>query len=327
MESKKYTKEQAEMLALLLLLGCAVVVLMFLYLVKPNFARAATSRAELKKIEAEVAKLGKANIELAKAKKEMETLEATITDGEKKVFPGLESTPRLDRICVDAATRLELKTALGIPTSDSLLEFKERNQDGQQLTRHYDEVRQTLDIQSVDFLTFGRFLAAVENANEGLRVTQLELSNLSLEATDQEKGNVKAKVELSLLGMKEPGEASPEIDVTGSKLFDEGGRRNPFGPAGGMTLPITDPLKRVKSILGGLKITGMWGDVMMMEVPGGGTLEVRKNETFDLGGSKMKYLSGAADSVVFEAVDHGKRYKLTTNWSGQVNTITEEEVK
>lgn len=323
----KYTKEQAEMLALLVLLGCAVVVLSFLYLVKPNFAKGAEYKRELNKTQVEMGKLDKAKVELAKARKESEGLGALIANGEKKVFSGLETAPPLTKTCVDAATTLKVKQALGAETMNPLLEFTERGQDGRRETRHYDEVQRTLDIESVNFLTLGRFLAAVENANEGLRVTQLELGNLSLESNDQEKGTVKAKIELSMLGIREAGEAPPAIDVSGSRLFDERGKRNPFGPAGGMTIPIDDPLKYVKTLLGAVKVTGVWGDELIMNIPDKGSLTVKKNRPFVLGGTKLKYLSGAADSYVFEAVDHGKRYKLNTNWSGQVKNITEEEVK
>ncbi len=322
----KYTKEQAEMLALLILLGCAVVVLSFLYLVKPNLQKASTSKKELTKVQAEIAKLSQTKVKLAKAKKELEELEALVNDGEGKVFSGLETASPLTRMCVDAATTLSVKQALGVETTNPVLEFNSRGPDGRQESWHYDEVRRTLDIESVNFLTLGSFLAAVENANEGLRVTQLDLGNALVESDDRENGRVQAKIELSLLGIREPGDAPPEVDVSGSKLFDAGQSRNPFGPAGGMTIP-TDPLKYAKMLLNKLKVTGEMGDILMMEVPQHGTVTVSKGQIFVLGGTKLKYISGGADSVVFEAVDHGKRYKLNRDWSGQVKNITEEDVK
>jgi len=323
----KYTKEQAEMLALLVLMGCAVIVLTFLYLVKPNFAKAAQSKQELTKIEAEIATLHKATLELAKAKKEMETLTGKVERGEGAIFSGLETNPPLTQVCVQAATKLNLKPAFGAQITSPLLEFSDKGTDGSRVTRHYDEVLRTLDIQSADFFSLCRFLAGVENANEALRVTHLEFENLTLDPKDQEKGNVKAKIELSMLGIREAGGELPKIDVSGSEQFDVAQKRNPFGPAGGRLVAIQDPLKNIKDTLSGIRATAIWSDTLMMAVPGTGSITVMKGETFVVGQMKMEYVSVSADSLVFEAVDYGKRYKLIINSKGQVKSVTEEEVK
>ena len=326
-QGMKYTKEQAEVLALLVLMGCAIVVLAFLYLVKPNFEAVAASNKELKKIETEIEQLGKPTLDLAKAKKEMGSLMGIIEHGEGAIFPGLETNPPLTQICIQAAGKLKLKTELGAQTKDPLLEFKERGTDGTQVTSHYDEVRRTLDIPSVNFFTLCRFLSAVESANEGLRVTHLNFDNQKLDPQDQENGNVKAKVELSMLGIRE-GEGEPtDIDVSVSEELDVGQKRNPFGPPGKGPGPVEDPLRNIKDVLKGIKILGVWSDELLMDVPGMPSITVRRGETFVIGKTKLKYVSKVGDSHVFEAVDYGKRYTLITNWKGQVKTVTEEEVK
>jgi len=323
----KYTKEQAEMLALLVLMGCAVVVLSFLYLVKPNFAAVAQYKSELQKTESEIATLSNATVAVAKAQKELETLTATIQRGEKAVFSGLETDPPLSEICVRAATELNLKPAYGVQTSTALLEFAEPGHDGKPVTRHYDEVSRTLDIHSADFFTLSRFLSAMEKANEGLRVTHLEISNSALSPKEQDEGKVKAKLELGMLGIRE-GQRSPEpIDVSGHQDFDVAQKRNPFGPPGGSLAVAKDPLRGVKDVLSRVKVTGIWSDKLIIEIQGGGSVTLNTDETFVLAGITLRYVSGSAESFVFDAVDYGKRYKLTTNWKGQVRTVTEEEAK
>jgi hypothetical protein len=319
--TRKYTKEQAEMLALLVLMGCAVVVLTFLYLVKPNFAAMSESKAELEKTEAEIAELSKAPVELAKAAKERDALTATIEKGEKAILAGLAIDPPLTQVCLEVANKLGLKPAFGVQSPNVLLEFKERATDGTQVTRHYGEVSRTLDIHSADFLALYRFLSGVEKANDGIRVTHLEIGNKALSPQDQEAGKVKAKVKLSMLGIRE-GERSAPPEVKDIGEFDE---RNPFAPAaapggGGSSQDLVRVLK-------GIRVTAIWSDRLMMEVPGSGSIEATKGKTFVVGKMKMRYVSGAGDTFVFETADLGKRYKLITNWRGQVKKVEEEETK
>jgi hypothetical protein len=323
-----YTKEQAEMLALLVLMGCAVIVLSFLYLVKPNFATIAECKAELKKADAEIANLNKAKVTLARLQKERDSVVAAIRNGEGAVFAGLEVNPPLSDVCVRAANEVNLKPAYGAQTSKSLLEFRERAADGKEVARHYDDVQRTLDVHSSDFFTLCRFLSAVENANKGLRVTHLEIGNESLEQQEQEKGEVRSKIELSMLGIREGERTLGEvIDVSGYKDFDVGQKRNPFGPAGGVSAISEDPGRRIKEILSRLKITGIWSDRLILEVAKDRSITVQQNQTFAVAGLKMVYVAGSADSFLFEAVDYGKRYKITTNWRGEVKTVTEEDEK
>ncbi len=317
----KYTKEQAEMLALLVLMGCAVVVLTFLYLVKPNFAAMAESKAELKKTEAEIAQLSKAPVQLAKAKKESDALTATIEKGEKAILAGIAVDPPLTQVCVEVANKLGLKPAFGVQGSEVLLEFKERAADGRQVTRHYGEVSRTLDVLSTDFLSLCRFLSGVEKANEGITVAHLEIGNKSLGEADREAGKVTAKVKLSMLGIREGERATPP-EVKAIEEFDE---RNPFGPAKvkGAGRGVQD----ITKVLEGIRVTAIWSNKLIMTVPGGGNIEATKGETFVVGKMKMRYVSGAGDTFVFEIAGSGKRYRLVTNWRGQVKKVEEEETK
>lgn len=317
----KYTKEQAEMLALLVLMGCAVVVLTFLYLVKPNFTAMASSKAELEKTEAEIAELSKAPVELAKAKKESDALTATIEEGEKAILTGLAVDPPLTKVCAEVANKLALNPAFGVQSSGVLLEFKERAADGTQVTRHYGEVSRTLDIISADFLSLCRFLSGVEKANEGITVTHLEIGNKSLSPQDREAGKVKAKVKLSMLGIREGERATPP-EVKAIEEFDE---RNPFGPA--KVKGAERGSQDITQVLKGIRVTAIWSNRLIMEVPGSGNVEVTKGKTFLVGKMKIRYVSGAGDTFVFEMADSGKRYRLVTNWRGQVKKVEEEETK
>jgi len=333
----KYTKEQAQVLALLVIMGCAVVVLSFLYLVKPNFEVAAESNNEMKRTETAIGKLSHAPVALAKAKNEIESLAATIERGEKAVFAGMELAFALSQICGQAGTALNLKPASGEPTTTELLEFSQRGSDGTQETKHYDEVSRTLDIGSVDFFSLCRFLGAIEEANQGLRVTGLQIESGSLDPQLQGEGKVSTSLELSLAGMREgePPETSTMVVNISSDPFDVGERRNPFGLPGGLWDPEDDPLLRGKEALRRMKVKGIMAEWLLVEVPartrsGQATsriLRLREGQTAVIGGTKMKYVQEAGDSFVFEATGHGVRFIVETNYKGEVTTIKEEEVK
>ncbi len=335
----KYTKEQAQMLALLVIMGCAVVVLLFLYLVKPNFAAAADSQKELQKTETEIGKLNHASVVLAKAKSEEESLTATIDRGEKAVFAGMELVSPLSQICVQAGTVLAVKPAYGEQTTEEVLEFSERDEQEGQVLRHYDEVSRTLDVRAVDFLTLCRFLGAVEGANEGLRVTGMKIESSKLEPQVQSQGKVNANLELSLVGVREgtppdssallvnPAEAGLDMAATSA--------RNPFGPPGGLWVPPEDPLVGCRETLRRMKLQGVMGDWLLVEAPAMATggqpaaqnLRLKKGQTLVIGNVKMKYVEAAGDSFIFEATGHGVRFVAETNYKGEVTTIKEEEVQ
>ncbi len=330
----KYTKQQAEMLALLVVMGCAVVVLAFLYLVKPNFATIAQCKNEMKKTEAEITNLSGARLALAKAKNELDELAKTIQLGEGAVFSGLGAGPPLYDVCVQAATELNLKPKYGEQTNSQLLEFAERGPDGTALQRHYDEVSRTIEMRAVDFLTFCRFLTAVEKANPGLGVAHLEIDAKTVDAQFQGQGKVDTIVELSMVGIRE-GENKPTIDISGHKDFEVAGRRNPFGTPGGSIEGPEDPLPRLREALKRTRISGVWADFLSVEYSEKGKAgqesprkaEMSKGEVALIAGAKMKYLGKSGESFVFEAVDHKIRFILETNWRGEVKTIKEEEAK
>jgi hypothetical protein len=333
----RYTKEQAQMLALLVIMGCAVVVLSFLYLVKPNFAAAAKSRKELKKTEAEIGTLNHAPVALAKAKKEMESLTATVDQGEKAVFGGMELVSPLSQICVQAGTMANVRPAYGEQTTTQLLDFAERgdNPAGAGQTKHYDEVSRTLDIRSADFFALCRFLTAVEGANPGLRVTGLKMDSTTLDDQSQSQGKVNANLELSLMGVREGQAPEPSGVVVDAAAFDFGENRNPFGPPSGTAGPADNPLVRCKEALRRMKVHGVMADWLLIEVPGRTPtgqpttqrLKLTKGQTAVIGGTKMKYVQGSGDSFVFEATGEGVRFTVETNYKGEVTTIKEEEVQ
>jgi hypothetical protein len=332
----KYTKQQAEMLFLLVMMACAVVVLSFLYLIKPGFEAMAKSRKELKKTEAEIAKMSDATVALARAKNEKDTLTETIQRGERAIFSGLETDPPLYRLCVMAATKSNIKPAYGKETLKQALEFADKNPEGKEITRHYDEVRRTLDVSSEDFFGICRFLSAVEKASEGLSVQQLEIYNKGLDPQDEKTGKVNAKLELSMLGIREGGGGTESIDVSGAEDFKVGEKRSPFSPPGSGGGVLEDPLADLKRRLAGMKITGMWSDTLLVQLPESGTGEqvthqnatLYKGELSRVGRTRVRWVAVSGDTFVFEVPDHGVRLRLITKGGlGDIITIKEEEAK
>jgi hypothetical protein len=339
----KYTKEQAEMLALLVVMGCALIVLSFLYLVKPNFVAMAHSRRQVKKTESDIGKLSHAPVSLAKAKQEEAELKEVIQRGETSIFSGTETGSPLSEILVQAATALNLKPAYGEQSNRQLLEFSERAADGSQATRHYDEVFRTMDIRAATFFDFSRFLGALEHANKGVRVSGLKIDSQSLDPESREQGKVNATIEVTLLGFREEraadSEPGPErgavVASVSPEVFQVGDKRNPFGPPGGMWEPTTDPLLAIREMLKNTKVNGVIAEWLLLDVPArtpGGlatsrSLRLQKGQLFALGQAKMKYVEQAGDRFVFEAIDEGVRFTVETNFRGVVTTLKEEDAK
>lgn len=331
----QYTKEQAKMMALLVIMGGAVVILGFLYLVKPNFARMTQDRKQLKKMETEIATLGRSRVELAQVTEEKESLLATIDAGEKAVVWGMEKGSPLSDVFVPAATALSLMPAYGDQTTIPLQEYTERGPDGLQVTRHYDEVSRTLDTTSTDFFAFCRFLSIVEEGNAGLGVTHLEINTKDLDQKAKDEGRINGKVELRMVGVREGNPTEINVNVEGSKLFDVGSKRNPFGPPGGALADIEDPLLRVKAALMEIKVSGVWADSVLLELTEKGidgkdvrrNLKMKQGDTTVIGGVRLEYVQGSNDRFEFIAREKKVRFVLETNWRGSVTTIKEEETK
>lgn len=334
----KYTKEQAEMLVLIVLMGCAVLVLSFLYLVKPNFDTIVEKGRKLKETEEKRDKLRKVVRALGDANKDREMLTEIISRGEDAVTRGLKTIPTpLFTVLLEVVDKVGLKYDWLEPgrPKPPLVTYRERGEDGIMERLHYEEVVRILHFDStVDFRDFWRFVRAVENANAGLRVTRLEIDNDKVTSEERDAGKVTGSVDVTMLGIRQ---GAPKNIVVGPPREFEG--RNPFGPMRGTT----DDVKKdeIMAVLKRIKVRGFWSDELTMEVPVSGsttksaTKTVRIGDTFVAEGWKIKYvLRRAADSsLVFEAVDDGKRYRIFRNYKGQVikvieiNVIEEEGAK
>jgi len=332
----RYTKEQAEMLALLVLAGCAVLVLSFVHLVKPQLAAAAKSQRGFEKMEMDIGKLSRASTDLAKAEKEKRSLIGTIESGEGAVFGGMEAGSPLSQICAQTGVAVGVKPAYGEETRRELLEFSEKRADGTQTKRHYDKVSRMLEVRSVDFFSLCDFLEAAEQANEGLRVSGLRIESTSLDPTLKSQGTVNANVGLSLLGIREGEPPDPStLVVNAPSSPDVAGKRNPFGPAQERRQTADDPLASAKELLKKIKVSGTIGEWLLLEVPtrtpsgqqGVERVNLRRGQTAVIGGLKMRYLGTAADSLVFEATAHGVRFTLEADYKGEVTTVREEAIK
>lgn len=332
----KYTKEQAEMLALLMLAACAVLVLSFVHLVRPQLAAAAKSERELEKMETDIGKLSRASTDLAKAEKEKRSLTDTIESGQKAVFGGMEAGSPLSQICAQTGVAAGVKPAYGEQTSRELSEFSEKTADGTQKTKHYDEVARMLEMRSVDFFSLCDFLGAAEQANEGLRVSGLRIESTSLDSTLKSQGTVNANVELSLLGIREGEPPSPStLVVNAPSSPDVAEKRNPFGPAQERPQTANDPLASAKELLKKIRVSGTIGEWLLLEVPtktpsgqqGVERVNLRRGQTAIIGGLNMRYVGTLGDSLVFEVIAHEVRFILEADHKGEVTTVREEAMK
>ncbi len=331
----KYTKEQAEMLTLLVLAGLVLLILSFVYLVKPPLAVVAESRGKLKKMEKEIAGLSEAYGKLGKAQREKKSLTETIEHGEKTVFAGMETGFVLSQICVKAASLAEVTPAYLDRNVEETLQFSEKTGDGTETTRHYDTVSRMLTMSSVDFFSLCDFLGAVEQANEGLRVSGLRIESTSGDSgVESQEETVTANVNLSLLGIREgqpPDASSLVVNVPGRP--DVASMRNPFGPAQERRQAPEDPMARAREVLQKMKMTGTIGEWLLLEFPAGtSTVEqgiervsLRRGQTTLIGGVSMRYVGTLGDKFVFDAIAHDVRFTLEADHKGEVTTVKEEK--
>lgn len=332
----RLSKEQAEMLAVAVLAGCALIIVSFIYLVKPEWAAAAKAKSDLSKMEEDIAKVSRAHKNLANAAKEKRNLIETIEQGEKTVFAGLEAGFPLNQIFAKAAALVGVKPAYAEQTTRELLSFSEKTPGGTQTTRHYDEVSRMLEMRSVDFFSLCDFLGAVEQANEGLRVSGLRIEAASVEPSLKSQGTVNANVELTLLGIRqgEPPDTSTLV-VRVPENPDVAGTRNPFGPRQERRQAVHDPLASGRAALKKIKVNAIIGEWLLLEVPAKTPTEqkqteqlnLKKGQTAVIGELQLKYLGTLGDSLVFVAVAHDVRFMIEADHKGEVTTIREEAMK
>lgn len=332
----RVSKEQAETLALVTLAGIAAVVLSFVFLVKPQWEAAATSRSKLAAMEEEIAKLGGARKSLTRADREKKSLIETIEKGEKILFRGLEAGAPLTDIFSKAAALVGVKPAYLDQNTTELLAFSEKTADGAKTTRHYDEVSRMLSMSSVDFFTLCDFLAAVEGVNEGVQIKGLRIESTSKDSSNRSAGTVTAEVVLALVGMREgePTDTSTLV-ITVPENPQLAETRNPFGPRQERRQAVYDPLASGRGALKKIKVNAIIGEWLLLEVPAktptgeeqSERLNLKKGQTAVIGGLQLKYIGTLGDNIVFVAVAHDVRFILEADHKGDVIAIREEAMK
>ena len=238
----KYNKQQSEMILLIALIGVAMLVISYIFFIKPCKVAGATWKAESGKLQTEIdTELPDAR-KLRELKSEQAALNEEIARYEQGMFQGLSSS-RLIPFFTDVAADFSFPTepGYGYEKSDDLP------------FGGYSEVYSDINIRSYDYLELLKFLSTLESANPGLRIYKITLNNTDPEG---KTGLVNCSFQLRLLGFKHETDVGQQWKPIMTAKLDPGGYRNPFGPA--TARKKANPRAQFLDSLKNLTITSKW---------------------------------------------------------------------
>ncbi len=247
----KYSKEQLELMVLMGLMILGVFVVCFVLFIKPNFTAIGANKADIEKVKSAIDKERKI-IKLCSADSHRaEELRKQMEERENMLFHGL----RVGRL-TEFFDTIRKKEKFYIKYKIGLEKTKEVYQD------KYYELFNEFTVLSCNYHLFGKFISALETANPGIRIAELEISKTDSD-TGQE-GLVDAKFELRLVGFKEENPGEQDEWTHQSKIeFNIGVKRNPFEPPGlGL---LYDPGERFKRELASLVVTGTLRNALLIK--------------------------------------------------------------
>ncbi len=209
------SKQQAQTIMLLVLVGLIIAVGSYMSMIKPNLGRAGQYDNQLKKSEKELAeqrRLIKQNLDTVRRAGAIETriaeLEAQLRHG---LFAG-----RL------TAYFEELRRTHGFD-----FRFQHESEHIEPLLAgRYHELSNQFTVPACDFYELVRFIQVLETSNPGMRLGDFEVRAHDPNEPD---GLVDAQIELRLIGIKD-GRDEPWENTAESAFNPE--RRNPFSPPG-----------------------------------------------------------------------------------------------
>ncbi len=247
----KYSKEQLELMVLMGLMILGVFVVCFVLFIKPNFNAIGAYKADIEKVKSAIDKERKI-IKLCSADShKAEELRKQMEERERMLFHGL----RVGRL-TEFFDTIRKNEKFYIKYKIDLEKVKEVYQD------KYYELFNEFTILSCDYHLFGKFISALETANPGIRIAELELSGKDSD-TGQE-GLIDAKFQLRLVGFKDENPTKEDEWTHQSKIeFNIGVKRNPFGPPGPGIL--YDPGEQFKRELASLVVTGTLRNALLIK--------------------------------------------------------------
>lgn len=290
------------MIVFLGLIALVLVIVSYLFFLKPSFATMDHSKKELVKIKEEIDKENADARKLRVLRNEQKQHQKHISELKQGLFHGLRHN-RLIPFFTEIAAQYDFPVK---PTYSY-----EKHEEVP--TEECIEVHTRIQIPAYDYLKLGRFLKALECSNSGIRISNMTLNRVSSTAPN---GMVDADFELQLLGFNEdsdpPRKWTAQIPED-SSIFDG---RNPFGPPG--PKKIANPEQRFIYAMKNLRINSKWkgNGLIVKNGISGREYEWMLDEYISLGGKKVKLIKFSVDLpkdyIIIERKDNNTSYRLTT---------------
>lgn len=317
-----YNKQQSEMIMFLGVIGMALLIISYLFFIKPCFAARAKLEQESQRIQTEIDTVIEEADKLRLRLKQQQELEEHIAQMESRLFTGLGNS-RLVQFFKTIADQEEfdfpINPGYGL----------ERQQTAP--VDDYLEVFSTITIKSYDYLKLMIFIKALEQSNSGVRISSLTLRK----SESEDEGLVDCDFQFRLMGFTDESDPPVGWKPTIQSGFVPEGLRNPFGVPGATTITVVtaDPDLRFHNAVQNIVVTFRW--------KGYGIVFTRKgskkhtdwllNESIKLGGVPVKLLNFsvdlASDYLIIERQDSKERYKLVTKDNGvrEIHKITSND--
>lgn len=299
---QNYNKQQSEMIIFLALVGLIFVIISHVMFIKPSFATASKCKAQMIKVEENIALEDIDAVKLRELSAEQRKLTRHTRELEKNLLHGLRYS-RLIPFFTDIVSRYDfpVKPSYGY----------ERNTEVP--VENFLEVYSKISIDSYDFMKLGSFINALESSNSGLRISNLTLSK---EDPEIDNGRVKVEFELRLLGYKEESEQPEKWDPDPRVAFDVGEARNPFSrPGVQKTVTVKENFaETLKNII----VTSKWKGLglLIKRGPYGKETEWMLGEEITIGGKRVKLIKFSIDLpndyLIIGRNDNNTLYRLST---------------
>jgi len=313
----KYNKQQSEMIVFLGITALVLIVISYLFFIKPSFATANRCKGEMTKIEKEMTEEEKDVPKLKNLIAEQKKLTRHITEQEKNLLHGLSNnrlipffTAVVSQYDFPIEPSYQYEKSEDVPLSDCI------------------EVFSRINIRSYDYLELGQFINALESSNPGIRISEMTLAR-TVDSTGP-SGLVDAEFELRLLGFRQQSEQNEKWEPKPLVVFNAEGGRNPFCLFSPKV--IADPEKRFLDELRRIEITLRWKEygIVIKQPRDGKSVDWMLGESITLGEKKVVLKDFSVDLpqnyIIIERKDSNTSYRLATK-NGKVRRIEPKELK
>jgi len=239
------SKEQKEVITLIFILTAIVVSACIMLVIMPKLKDVAGMKKSLKQVNIDIDKERTHSKQLLELSEKKDELIASIEANETGLFGGI-MVGDLSKV-VNTIVRSDFRDV----RLNSLGDNAEVLPGGS-----YNELVNELTIKDCDFHEAIRFISTLENANPGIRISNIEINDGHSRV--EELGKVTVGLEVRMVGLHDGEGIELDWVPQSNAGYQPGDIRNPFGPSG--MKAVVDPEQAFKDKAYSIKITMNTGD-------------------------------------------------------------------